>query len=116
MSGMVFLSKGFGSGSPAYNLLTGLVSTIVIVSMCLFIGFVIFEISRSIKYAKMHERARVAEADRIEREIMQQARAKRLLTLAKLERMRSGQEEESASDLAVPGAASPVLEAATPLK
>ena len=90
MSGMVFLSKGFAVGSSPYNALTALVSTIVIVSMLLFLSFVAFEVFRSIKYAKLHEKARVAEAERIEKELVMATRKKRMLALARLQRLTGG--------------------------
>ena len=89
MSGMVFLSKGFATGSSSYNALTGLVSIIVIVSMAMFISFVVFEVYRSIKYAKVHEKARAAEADRIEKELLMATRKKRMIALARLKRLQS---------------------------
>ena len=94
MSGMVFLSKGFGVGSTQYNMLTGLVSAIVIVSMVVFITFVLFEVARSVKYAKVHETARLAEADRLEQEMLAAARKKRMVTLARLQRLQAAADAE----------------------
>ena len=90
MSGMVFLSKGFADGSSGYNALTVIVSGVVIVSMIIFIAFVIFEIGRSIQYSKLHEKARAAEADRVEKEMLQATRKKRMLALARLEWLQRG--------------------------
>ena len=99
MSGMVFLSKGFGENTVGYNALTAIVSAIVIVSMIVFMSFVVFEVYRSIKYAKLHERARAAEAERVERGLLQATRKKRMLALARLQRMQ--QSGDSAVDAAV---------------
>jgi hypothetical protein len=49
MAGMVFLSGGFGEGSPGFNGLTALVSIIVIASTVTFIVFVCFEVYRSLR-------------------------------------------------------------------
>ena len=67
MAGMVFISNGFPVGTSGYSLLTGVVATLVIVSTTTFTAFVLFEVYRSVRYAKQHEEARKAEAERIER-------------------------------------------------
>ena len=70
-----------------YDTLTALVSIVVIVSLALFLAFVMFEVFRSIRYAKLHEKSRTAEADRVERELLAAARKRREAALANLKRM-----------------------------
>ena len=90
MSGMVFLSKGFSPGSAEATALTAFVSSIVVVSTASFVAFVAFEVFRSIKYAKLHEHTRRAEADRIEKSMLQATRRNRLLRAAATARAADG--------------------------
>ena len=82
MAGMVFLSKGFSPGSVGASLLTLLVAAIVVFATVAFVAFVGFEVFRSIKYAKLHEHTRRAEADRVERTMINATHRNRWLRAA----------------------------------
>ena len=74
MAGMVFVSNGFHPGTTGYGILTAGVAVIVVVSTSTFTLLVLFEVYRSLRYAKQHEAARRAEAGRIEAAYLQRRR------------------------------------------
>ena len=90
MAGMVYLSDGFSVGSPEYNSLTWMVSSLVVIAILIFLSFVSFEVFRAIKFAQVHQRARLAEMHRLEVEMMSSVMARQAATKARLrERERS---------------------------
>ena len=95
ISGLIFLSKGFAPGTPGATLLTSLIALIVVTSTLAFVVFVGFEVFRSIKYAKLHEHTRRAEAARIERTMIQKSRRSRQLRIAAAAGKDEGSESQS---------------------
>lgn len=54
MAGLVFVSRGFDPGSPGYVAMTVLVAAVVLLSVTVFVSFVVFEVYRSIMYVNGH--------------------------------------------------------------
>ena len=84
MAGMVYLSDGFSVGSPEYDSLTWIVSSLVVIAILVFLFFVSFEVFRAIKFAQVHQRARLAEMHRLEVEMMSSVMARQAATRARL--------------------------------
>lgn len=57
MTGLVFMSRGFSSGSVGYNAMTAVVAVLVVVSVVAFVAFVGFEVYRSIVYVSPYYHA-----------------------------------------------------------
>jgi hypothetical protein len=70
MAGMVFSADGFTRGSMGYNLLTVLVSGVIIVATATFAVLLAFEVYRSVKYAEAHALARQVEEEAVEEALL----------------------------------------------
>ena len=71
--GLVFTSHGFGTGSAGYSFLTAMTLVGVVVMTVTFVVLLLFEVYRSFKLAAIHDAARQADVDAVERMMMQKA-------------------------------------------
>jgi hypothetical protein len=76
MAGMVFSADGFAPGSTGYTILTALVTTVIVGSTVAFTSMLVFEVYRSVKFARLHALARRVEEEALE-EVLRGARRKR---------------------------------------
>ena len=114
IAGMVFTSNGFDVGSVGYGVMTAVTATVILVCVAAFAGLLSFEIYRAVVLAVVHDMARVAEVEAIERSLRQRrmkptrghsTHARRSTLLAKFTlRRRSGYEGGGHPASAVPAA------------
>jgi hypothetical protein len=74
ISGMVFASGGFRAGSVPYNMLTTIVTVLILGSVFSFFVLLSVEVYKSFRDASLHDRQRKTEADRVEATMMEQSR------------------------------------------
>lgn len=78
--GMVFASQGFPQGSMSYNALVVLTAALVVGSAGAFIVLLVFEVFRSVKFAAIHNLARLAEEDAVEAALLERFSRRRSTT------------------------------------
>jgi hypothetical protein len=74
ISGMVFASGGFHPGSVPYNMLTTIVTVLILGSVLSFFVLLFVEVYKSFRDASLHDEQRKSEADRVEATLLQQSR------------------------------------------
>jgi hypothetical protein len=76
--GLVFQSGGFRKGTVGYNILTAIVTTVIVSAVVSFAVLMGIEVYKSFRDAALHEAQRRAEADRVEMALRGESRRRRV--------------------------------------